>query len=250
MFNFIMSNKLSKEGKMKWHKEHIFCPYCKLETNHIILQSVDVEGMETLWLVDNIPISIDWFDYYQIIQCQWCNSISFRHVNYFSEFDPWDKSNIGVTKRVYLINSDNKIPIDLNNDVVIDPNNHIIINSDNQTIKIWNRYFENFRNLFDVLLIKGKKTQSQKKWGISLIYAFARYLQEDKDIKNMMISNLIYYYNEFKIKWDKRVFDKKGIKKTAFTKTDCDSANTILGRCKLKIRLDLDKKNKKIFIKK
>jgi len=66
----------------------------------------------------------------------------------------------------------------------------------------------------------------------------------------MAISDLINCYNEFKTKWDKWIFAKKGIKKTTFTKTDCDSANTILRRCGLKIRLDLDKKDKKIFIKK
>lgn len=236
---------------MKWHKERIFCPYCKLETNHIILQSVEVSGTEILGIIDEeIELSQDWYDYYQTIQCQWCNSISFRHINYFSELDSWDAPESGVTKKIYLVDGDNKIPIDFNNDVAIDNNNHIMISCDNQTMKIWDNYFESFKNLFDILWIKEKKTQSQKKWGISLIYALVRYLQENRDIKNMMISDLIYYYREFKANWNKRIFDKKGIKKTTFTKTDCESANIILRRCRLKLRLDLNKKDEKIFIKK
>jgi len=83
-----------------------------------------------------------------------------------------------------------------------------------------------------------------------LIYALTRYWQKHKSIIDVLVSDLIPYYDEFKLKWDKRIFNKKGIKKVTFTKTDCESANTILRRCRLKIRLDLDKKDKKIFIKK
>jgi len=45
---------------------------------------------------DGHPETIDWSNNYQIIQCQGCDTISFRHVSWFSEAaqqiapDEWD----------------------------------------------------------------------------------------------------------------------------------------------------------------
>lgn len=65
-----------------------FCNDCKKETNHKITKSYHTENKEYVWLdEDNMRIYIDWYDDYQIIQCLWCNLISFKHISYFSERD-------------------------------------------------------------------------------------------------------------------------------------------------------------------
>lgn len=88
------------ENKTKWNKIKIFCINCKWHTNHTVLQSVDKEWKEFLWKIDeDIELSIDRYDNYQIIQCLWCDTISFRHINYFSELQCWDDD--GITETIY-----------------------------------------------------------------------------------------------------------------------------------------------------
>jgi len=86
----------TEANKTKDQKCKVYCTQCKRETNHIILQSVDCDGSEVIGYYEKIPQTIDWSNNYQIIQCQGCEAISFRHLHYFSEDrqqlgeDEWD----------------------------------------------------------------------------------------------------------------------------------------------------------------
>lgn len=109
-----------------------------------------------------------------------------------------------------------------------------------QTIYIWNRDFKNFEDFFDLLRIKenDSKMKSQKKWGILLIYAISRYIEDNtKDINNqtILISGLIWYITEFKERWNNWIFEKQSTK-ISFSKTDCDTVASIFWRCGVKLR--------------
>ena len=91
-------------NKSKDVKFKTFCATCSSETNHTVIQSVDVTGCEVMrhGPMENDQDSVDWIDRYQIIQCMGCDTISFRHTNWFSETqDYYDDSSGGVTIRLY-----------------------------------------------------------------------------------------------------------------------------------------------------
>ncbi|HKR02269.1 MAG TPA: hypothetical protein VJT09_16445, partial [Pyrinomonadaceae bacterium] len=68
------------------NEEHCLpCGKCLVETRHKVLQSVDIDGT-----------ALDWQDYhytdnFQIMQCQGCDSISFRKCHSDSEHMGWDE---------------------------------------------------------------------------------------------------------------------------------------------------------------
>jgi hypothetical protein len=104
-------------NKTKDKKYRLFCAVCKYDTNHLVLQSVDTDGSEIVGHGhDGIPDTIDWSDNYQIVQCQGCDTISFRHQNWFSEAQEYwgpDDYHDGTSSYLYpsrskgtLINKD------------------------------------------------------------------------------------------------------------------------------------------------
>ncbi len=104
-----------ESNKTKDQRHKVFCAQCKRETNHVVLQSVDSDGAEVIGCYENDqPDIIDWSNNYQIIQCQGCDAISFRHVSCFSEArqqigpDKWDD---GSTTWLYPKRSDKTRPI-------------------------------------------------------------------------------------------------------------------------------------------
>ena len=86
----------SMDAKLK-----VQCSSCKGETNHIVIQSVDCDGSELFCDDENgqPECMIEWSDCYQIIKCQGCDRISFRHVSWFSEAR--DESTDGSTTFLY-----------------------------------------------------------------------------------------------------------------------------------------------------
>ena len=74
----------------------IHCIECKRATRHRVTVSLDKSGSETNkeegW-------SVDWSDGYQVIECQGCETISFRHQSWFSEAQDFDDD--GTTERIY-----------------------------------------------------------------------------------------------------------------------------------------------------
>lgn len=72
----------SQGGKFK-----AFCATCRLESNHLVLQSVDESGSER-YITGPDPEDfeyVDWKIRHQIIQCQGCDTYSFRRVQWNSE---------------------------------------------------------------------------------------------------------------------------------------------------------------------
>lgn len=76
----------------------VHCIECKRATRHRVTVSLDKTGSETNgqegW-------SVDWSDRYQVIECQGCETVSFRHQSWFSEEQNFDDD--GTTERIYPI---------------------------------------------------------------------------------------------------------------------------------------------------
>jgi hypothetical protein len=74
------------ENKTKDKMLSVLCTTCIGTTKHKIIASLDNEGCE---YEEEAGWSVEWHDEYQIIQCQGCESTSFRHTSSFSEaYDP------------------------------------------------------------------------------------------------------------------------------------------------------------------
>jgi len=104
-----------EENKTKGQKIKIYCSHCTSNTNHEVLQSIDTEGSELIHIDYG---TIDWSDNYQIVKCQGCDSITFRHLNWVSENvqqigeDEWED---GYTEYLYperSINTREQKPFD------------------------------------------------------------------------------------------------------------------------------------------
>lgn len=85
-------------NKSQNEKPRVHCAKCTAETRHVVLQSVDESGSEHM-VPDDEFNTIDWTNTFQIIQCQGCETISFRHVHWFSEAQ--DFNSDGKSERLY-----------------------------------------------------------------------------------------------------------------------------------------------------
>lgn len=83
------------ENKTKGKTVKVLCTECNRPTNHLVLVSADREGSEQY----DEDAWIGWEDNYQVVQCQGCDTVSFRHLNWFSENQDFDSS--GHTERIY-----------------------------------------------------------------------------------------------------------------------------------------------------
>ena len=72
---------ITVEDKDKGDRLKSFCIRCGKEQNQVVMKSYGIKGSE---LYDEL-FSIDWSDDYQILQCQGCDYISFRHLSWDSE---------------------------------------------------------------------------------------------------------------------------------------------------------------------
>jgi len=68
-------------NKTQNDKVKVLCTDCKRSTNHLVLSSADIIGHQELGEHD----SVSWNSHYQIIQCQGCETISFRKASSDSE---------------------------------------------------------------------------------------------------------------------------------------------------------------------
>lgn len=86
------------ENKTKDKVVSVQCLTCKGPTKHRVIGSLDKSGtdydQEEGW-------SVDWTDNFQIIQCQGCESVSFRHRSWFSEDADPITGEDGSTERLY-----------------------------------------------------------------------------------------------------------------------------------------------------
>lgn len=86
------------ENMSKGQRPKAHCSKCKCETRHIVLQSADQTGSEELD-PDEPQFTVEWSNNYQIVQCQGCETISFRHLSWFSEHQDYDSD--GTVEKLY-----------------------------------------------------------------------------------------------------------------------------------------------------
>ena len=84
------------ENETKGKIVSIHCIECKRQTRHLVTVSIDKKGSES---DEDEGWSVDWSDRYQVIECQGCETVSFRHLSWFSEAQDYDDD--GTTERVY-----------------------------------------------------------------------------------------------------------------------------------------------------
>lgn len=91
-----MVEEKTTENKAKGAFLKVHCLGCNRVTRHLVKVSLDKEGTET-----NVHEgwSIDWSDSYQVVECQGCQTMSFRHLNWFSEAQGFDDD--GYSERLY-----------------------------------------------------------------------------------------------------------------------------------------------------
>lgn len=116
---FSMDKKTEKvsTNKTQGKKIKVYCEECKTTTNQEVIQSVDVDGCLISYDYDeNERGSIEWVDNYQIIKCQGCDLITFRHENWFSESYFPEVGEDGTTVHLYPErSSDTRIEKEFNN---------------------------------------------------------------------------------------------------------------------------------------
>lgn len=92
--------KHTKENESKGKVVELPCPTCFRQTQHVVLQSIDKNGGE--YDSPEMRYGVEWFDHFQIVECQGCETTSFRHTHWFSEDDR-------VYERLYPQRSPNSI---------------------------------------------------------------------------------------------------------------------------------------------
>lgn len=93
-----MSNTRSQkeENLSKDQILQIHCVECQRSTRHKVLTSIDLSSSES----DDVNgWSVEWVDKYQITECQGCETITFRHLNWFSEAQDFDDD--GTVEKLY-----------------------------------------------------------------------------------------------------------------------------------------------------
>jgi len=75
-----------EENTTKGESLKIQCSECNGETIHLVLQSIDTSHVE--WIDPQDVYA--WSDNYQIVQCQGCKTISFRHLRRYHEYPDLD----------------------------------------------------------------------------------------------------------------------------------------------------------------
>lgn len=105
------SSKELKLNETKDKKLLVSCGECKRKTNHIVLVSADLSGTDEI----SHDFEIHWSSNHQIIQCQGCDTISFRKVSQNSEDsfvqigpDEWEEN---IYEELYPNRNEGRVPI-------------------------------------------------------------------------------------------------------------------------------------------
>lgn len=97
-------NETASENKNKGQIYQIFCLECRRPTRHLVTVSLEKNG--EAWNRSE-EWSVDWTDHYQILECQGCSTITFRHANWFSENQFFDDD--GIVERLYPLRKDGSL---------------------------------------------------------------------------------------------------------------------------------------------
>ncbi len=105
------SSKELKLNETKDKKLLVSCGECKRETNHTVLVSADLSGTDEV----GRGYEVHWASNHQIIQCQGCDTISFRKANSNSEDgyvqigpDEWEEN---IYEELYPNRNEGRVPI-------------------------------------------------------------------------------------------------------------------------------------------
>src|ERR1039458_2850101 len=91
------SNEKIEKNATQGQVVKVICPECNKPTNHLVYVSADVHGAEKY----DEGVFISWENNFQIIECQGCNYLSFRHLSWFSEYEDREAGNDGRSERLY-----------------------------------------------------------------------------------------------------------------------------------------------------
>ncbi|KAB0671066.1 DUF4145 domain-containing protein [Oryzomonas sagensis] len=92
------------ENKTKGRELQAYCPDCRRDREHVVVVSVDTYFSEDF----NEYSGISAEDNYQVIKCR-CGCLSFRHLNWFSEFQ--DQEASGYTEILYPPRKPDSLPV-------------------------------------------------------------------------------------------------------------------------------------------
>ncbi len=98
---------LFEQKKSNYENIRAHCEKCSNKTKHLVLQSINQSDSEPVDSHDPRYGNVEWLDRYQIIQCQACDNISFRHLSWFSEYQ--DEYNDGTTEYLYPQQPNNEL---------------------------------------------------------------------------------------------------------------------------------------------
>lgn len=86
------------ENKTKDNVVNVLCVECNRTTKHRVAASLDKDGTH---YEQREGWSVEWVDNYQVVQCQGCETVTFRHLHWFSEdyYPEYDED--GTTERLY-----------------------------------------------------------------------------------------------------------------------------------------------------
>lgn len=114
------------ENKTKGRKVTVYCPDCQYDREHVVVVSADMHYSKEF--DEDTFISAE--DNYQVIKCQ-CGYLSFRHLNWFSEYQDHDSS--GYTETLYPKREPDSLPLKRFRHVP-----HLITEIYEQTMKAYN----------------------------------------------------------------------------------------------------------------
>jgi len=105
------SSEELKLNETKDKKLLVSCGECKRKTNHVVLVSADLSGTDEL----GHEYEVHWSSNHQIIQCQGCDTISFRKANQNSQDSPiqigpdeWEED---IYEELYPNRNEGRVPI-------------------------------------------------------------------------------------------------------------------------------------------
>jgi len=92
------------ENETKGRKVTVYCPECQRDREHVVVVSADMYYSREF--DEDTYISSE--DNYQVIKCQ-CGYLSFRHLNWFSEYQDHDSN--GRTETLYPKREPDSLPL-------------------------------------------------------------------------------------------------------------------------------------------
>lgn len=98
------SKEVSVENETKGTIRQVLCLECKRSTRHLVTVSLDKDG--SAWNRHE-GWDVSWSEHYQILECQGCSTVSFRHASWFSENQAPGED--GTIERLYPLRKESSL---------------------------------------------------------------------------------------------------------------------------------------------